>query len=104
VRLQLFWIQYQVISINFTLRLYDGIDQTFLGHFDHFKTFNMGIKLSKFNVILTNFRDRFSGFEIVFEGLKSFGIGFVGLKIHIFCKDNIFGYFRSNFIEISIIK
>jgi hypothetical protein len=64
----------------------------------------MGIKLSVFNIILTDLRDWLSGFKIVLEGLKSFGVGFVGLEIHIFGKYNIFSDFSSHFVEISIIE
>lgn len=64
----------------------------------------MGIKLIVFNFILTDIRDWFSGFEIVFEGLKSFGISFVCFEIHIFGEYNIFGDFSSYFVEISVIE
>lgn len=64
----------------------------------------MPINLGKLSIVFTNFRDRLSGFEVVFEGLKSFCIDLVSFEIHVFSQDYIFGNLSFDFVKISIVE
>lgn len=86
------------------LWFYDRINKIFLLLFCHINHCHVRIDHVVLYSIITNIRTFSLQLQVLFETLELEAIGLIFLEVHILSQDNIFGDFRPNFVEITIVK